>query len=48
MSRAALDHAARFTWESTARHTLQVLADAAIAMRGPADISSAVTSKGGS
>jgi len=48
MSRAALEHAARFTWESTARHTLQVLADAAIALRGPADISTAVTSKGGS
>jgi len=42
----AREHAARFTWESTARHTLQVLADAAIAMRGPADLSTAVTNKG--
>jgi glycosyltransferase involved in cell wall biosynthesis len=36
MSRAAREHAATFTWESTARRTLQVLADDAIARRGPA------------
>jgi glycosyltransferase involved in cell wall biosynthesis len=36
LSRAAREHAARFTWESTARHTLEVLADAAIARRGRA------------
>jgi glycosyltransferase involved in cell wall biosynthesis len=33
MSRAAQDHAARFTWEATARQTLEVLADAARAHR---------------
>jgi glycosyltransferase involved in cell wall biosynthesis len=46
MSGAAREHAARFTWESTARRTLQVLADAAIAMRGPADLGTTVTNKG--
>ena len=33
MSDAAREHAARFTWEATARGTLEVLADAAIARR---------------
>jgi glycosyltransferase involved in cell wall biosynthesis len=33
MSAAAREHAARFTWEATARGTLRVLADAAIARR---------------
>jgi glycosyltransferase involved in cell wall biosynthesis len=33
MSTAARDHAARFTWESTARRTLEVLAGAARAHR---------------
>ena len=33
MSTAARDHAARFTWEATARGTLEVLAAAAIARR---------------
>ena len=33
MSEAARAHAARFTWEATARGTLEVLADAAIARR---------------
>jgi glycosyltransferase involved in cell wall biosynthesis len=34
MSAAALRNAERFTWEATARGTLEVLADAAIARRG--------------
>jgi glycosyltransferase involved in cell wall biosynthesis len=34
MSAAAQRHAARFTWEATARGTLEVLAAAAIARRG--------------
>ena len=33
MSEAAREHAARFTWEATARGTLEVLAAAAIARR---------------
>jgi len=33
MSDAARAHAARFTWEATARGTLEVLAAAAIARR---------------
>ena len=33
MSDAARAHAARFTWEATARGTLEVLAGAAIARR---------------
>jgi glycosyltransferase involved in cell wall biosynthesis len=33
MSAAAREHAARFTWEATARGTLEVLAAAAIARR---------------
>ena len=34
MSTAARAHAARYTWEATARGTLEVLAQAAIARRG--------------
>ncbi len=34
LSRGALDHAARFTWEATARGTLEVLAAEAIRRRG--------------
>jgi hypothetical protein len=36
MSNAARVHAATFTWEATARGTLEVLAAAAIARRGRA------------
>ena len=36
MSAAARAHAARYTWEATARGTLEVLAGAAIARRGRA------------
>jgi glycosyltransferase involved in cell wall biosynthesis len=47
MSRAAREHAAHFTWETTARRTLQVLADDAIARRGPAGANTAgSTAKG--
>jgi glycosyltransferase involved in cell wall biosynthesis len=36
LSTAAREHAARYTWAATARGTLEVLAAAAIARRGPA------------
>jgi glycosyltransferase involved in cell wall biosynthesis len=36
MSDAARAHAARYTWEATARGTLEVLAAAAVARRGRA------------
>jgi glycosyltransferase involved in cell wall biosynthesis len=37
MSAAAQAHASRYTWEATARGTLEVLAGASIARRGRRD-----------